>query len=64
MDMLERLPRPGRAQGACPGLWVLVAADGQSELPVIDGREVPLIASGQRARVPLAWMENIHRAKV
>ena len=39
-------------KGACPGMWVLVAADGQSELPVIDGREVPLISSGQRARVP------------
>ena len=39
-------------KGACPGMWVLVAADEQSELPLIDGREVPLICSGQRARVP------------
>ena len=39
-------------------MWVLVAADGQSELPVIDGREVPLISSGQRARVPDAWLKN------
>ena len=52
MDMLERLRDQVGRKGACPGLWVLVAADGQSELPVIDGREVPLISSGQRARVP------------
>lgn len=62
MDLLTRLrDRVGR-EGACPGLWVLVAADEQSELPLIDGREVPLIGSGQRARVPLAWLENLHRA--
>jgi serine/threonine protein kinase len=62
MDLLTRLrDRVGR-KGACPGLWVLVAADEQSELPLIDGREVPLIGSGQRARVPLAWLENRHRA--
>ena len=52
MDLLTRLrDRVGR-KGTCPGLWVLVAADEQSELPLIDGHEVPLIGSGQRARVP------------
>ena len=51
-------------RGVCPGLWVLVAADEQHELPVIDNREVPLISSGQRARVPLAWLENQHRSDV
>jgi hypothetical protein len=62
MDLLTRLrDRVGR-KGACPGLWLLVAADEQSELPLIDGRAVPLIGSGQRARVPLAWLENLHRA--
>ena len=62
VDLLARLrDRVGRP-GACPGLLVLVAADEQSELPLIDGREVPLIGSGQRARVPLAWIENLHRS--
>lgn len=52
MDLLTRLrDRVGR-KGACPGLWVLVAADEQSELPMIDNREAPLISSGQRSRVP------------
>jgi hypothetical protein len=62
MALLERLrDRVGR-RGVCPGLWVLVAGDEQSELPLIDGREVPLITSGQRAKVPLAWVENAHHA--
>ena len=64
MDLVERLrDRVGR-RGVCPGLWVLVAADEQCDLPVIDGREVPLIGSGQRARVPLAWIENRDRSAV
>ena len=58
MEMLERLRDQVGRKGACPGMWVLVAADGQSELPVIDGREVPLISSGQRARVPDPWLKN------
>ena len=61
MDLLERLRDQVGRRGVCPGLWVLVAADEQNELPVIDNREVPLISSGQRARVPLAWLENRHR---
>jgi serine/threonine protein kinase len=62
MVLLERLrDRVGR-KGECPGLWVLVAADEQSNLPVIDGREVPLTSSGQRVRVPLLWIENTPRA--
>jgi hypothetical protein len=58
MEMLERLRDQVGRKGACPGMWVLVAADGQSELPVIDGREVPLISSGQRARVPDPWLKH------
>ena len=62
VGLLERLrDRVGRRE-TCPGLWVLVACDEQSELPLIDGREVPLLTPGQRARVPLAWLENAHRA--
>jgi serine/threonine protein kinase len=64
MDLLNRLrDRVGR-KGQCPGLLILVASDEQSDLPLIDGREVPLIGSGQRARVPLSWVENQHRSAV
>ncbi|MFO0954692.1 MAG: BREX system serine/threonine kinase PglW [Isosphaeraceae bacterium] len=62
MDLVVRLrDRVGR-RGVCPGMWILVAEDEQSDLPRIDNREVPLIGSGQRARVPLAWIDNRFRA--
>jgi hypothetical protein len=47
-----------RLKGACPGLWILVAADEQNDLPVLDDREVPLMSSGQRMCVPLSQIEN------
>ena len=46
----------------CPGLWVLVATDGQSDMPVLDAA-IPLITPGQRARVSEAWVDNLHRAR-
>jgi len=39
-----------------------VAADEQSELPLLDGQAIPLLTPGQRAPVPQAWLENAHRA--
>jgi hypothetical protein len=62
MDLLTRLRDQVGRKGKCPALLVMVAADEQSELPLIDGREVPLIGSGQRAQVPLSWTENDHRS--
>ena len=35
----------------CPGRWVLVATDGQNDMPILDHAEIPLITPGQRARV-------------
>jgi hypothetical protein len=64
MEMLAWLRDQVGRRGKCPGLLVLVAADEQSELPLIDGCEVPLIGTGQRARVPMAWTENQHRSVV
>jgi hypothetical protein len=62
MGVLERLRDQVGRRGVCPGLWVLVAADEQSELPLLDGQAIPLLTPGQRARVPQAWLENAHRA--
>ena len=42
----------------CPGLWVLVAADGQNDLPMLDHAEIPLITPGQRAKVSEHWINN------
>jgi serine/threonine protein kinase len=59
MDLLERLrERVGRSDGI-HGVWLLIANDSQA---MMDGRAVPIISPGQRARIPEAWLENRHRA--
>lgn len=47
----------------CPSLWVLVATDGQNDMPILDHAEIPLITSGQRAKVSESWIDNLHRGK-
>jgi hypothetical protein len=63
MSVLETLRDKVGHDAACPGLWVLVATDGQNELPVLDGAEIPLITPGQRAKVSESWIENVHRGR-
>ncbi len=60
MDLLTRLSQKvGRSDGI-PGLWLLLPGDQQA---LIDGRAVPLLSPGQRARIPESWLQNVHRAK-
>ena len=47
----------------CPGLWVLVATDGQNDMPILDHAEIPLITPGQRAKVSESWIDNVHRGR-
>ena len=47
----------------CPGLWLLVATDGQNDMPKLDHAEIPLITPGQRAKVSEAWIDNVHRGR-
>jgi hypothetical protein len=61
MVVLETLRDKVGHDVPCPGLWVLVATDGQHDLPMLDNAEIPLITPGQRARVSEAWLENMHR---
>ena len=59
MDLLERLrDKIGRRDGI-PGLWLLVPGDHQA---LMDGKAVPVLSPGQRARIPESWLENKHRA--
>jgi serine/threonine protein kinase len=63
LDLLERLrDKVGRAGSTLHGLWVLLPGDGQSALPVLNGKSVPVISSAQWARIPDAWVENRHRS--
>lgn len=64
MALLEHLRDRVGQPDTCPGLWVLVASDEQTELPMLDGKAIPLISPGQRARVPSTWVINAHRGGV
>ena len=59
MDFLERMrDRIGRRDWI-HGLWLLVPGDDQA---LLDGKAIPIISPGQRARIPNSWIENQHRA--
>jgi hypothetical protein len=63
MSILETLRDKVGHDVPCPGVWVLVAADGQSEMPILDRAEIPLITPGQRAKVSEGWIDNLHRGR-
>jgi hypothetical protein len=63
MTVLETLREKVGHDVPCPGVWVLVATDGQHDLPMLDNAEIPLITPGQRARVSEAWVDNVHRGR-
>ena len=58
LDVLTRIrEKVGRADGI-PGLWMLIATDGQSPLPVMDGKPIPVIGPAEWARIPDRWLTN------
>ena len=63
MSILETLRDKVGHDVPCPGLWVLVATDGQNDMPMLDHAEIPLITPGQRAKVSEAWIDNVHRGR-
>jgi hypothetical protein len=63
MAILETLRDTVGHDANCPGLWVLVATDGQNDMPILDGEEIPLITPGQRAKVSESWIDNLHRGR-
>jgi hypothetical protein len=58
MSLLERLRDKVGRRGGIPGFWLLVAGDHQA---LMDGKVVPVLGAGQRARIPDSWLENKHR---
>ena len=63
MSLLETLRDRTGHDVPCPGVWVLVATDGQSDMPFLDDAEIPLISPGQRAKVSESWIDNLHRGR-
>ena len=64
MSILETLRDRTGQDVPCPGAWVLVATDQQSDMPLLDHAEIPLISPGQRAIVSEPWIDNLHRGRM
>jgi serine/threonine protein kinase len=58
MDLLERLRDKVGRRGGIPSLWILIPGEYQA---MMDGKAVPILSPGQRARVPVSWIDNKHR---
>ena len=63
MSVLQTLRDRVGHDAVCPSVWVLVATDSQSETPFVDGVQIPLISTGQRAAVSDYWVDNYHRGR-
>lgn len=59
MDLLSRLSQKVGRRDGIPGLWLLLPG----EQPLLDGKSVPLIGPGQRAKIPQSWIKNVHRGR-
>ena len=55
MDLLERLRDKVGRRGGIPSLWILIPGDYQA---MMDGKAVPIFSPGQRARVPVSWINQ------
>lgn len=58
MDLLEDLRDRAGSRDGTPAVWLLIPADEQHDLPVLDGHAVPILTPGQRARIPGAWLRG------
>jgi hypothetical protein len=61
IQLFERLREACLQRRDAPGLIVLIAADEQRHMPVLDGKPIPLILASEWARIPEAWLKNVHR---
>ncbi|CAO3401284.1 BREX system serine/threonine kinase PglW [Azospirillum palustre] len=63
MDRLVALRDLSGTAGGPPGVWLLLPQPDEG-LPTIAGKAVPVIGTGQWARIPTSWIANRHRASV
>ena len=59
--MLSRVQEAVQA-GRVHGTWLLIPASPQTEMPLLDGKAVPVITNNQWAAVPESWCQNLHRS--
>lgn len=62
LGVVDELREAVMGGGMLRGCWLLVPADQQAELPLIDGRPVPVLTRNEWARIPETWLQNRHRS--
>jgi hypothetical protein len=62
IQLLEKLREACALALDAPGFIVLLPADEQRLMPVLDGKPIPVVLSSEWARIPEAWLVNAHRA--
>lgn len=63
LALIDELRDAVMQAGSLRGCWLLVTADNQAELPLIDGQSVPVLTRNEWTRVPESWLENRHRSQ-
>ncbi len=48
--------------GHVHGVWLLIPASPQTDMPLLDSVAVPVITNNQWASIPESWCRNLHRA--
>jgi hypothetical protein len=62
LALLDRLRDAAERQPDTPGFIVLLPADQQTDMPVVDGTPLPVVLASQWARLTDVWISNSHRA--
>ena len=61
MDMLSLFSQASGTRDGPPSLWLLIPQS-DAGMPRIDGVTLPVISSGNWARLTDTWIANAHRA--
>jgi hypothetical protein len=64
LNLFAELAQDVGRTGGIHGLWILVPANDQSPLPMLNHKPIPLTNAAQHARLTKAWLANRHRAGV
>ena len=63
LTVFEKL-RDACAQASdAPGFIILIPSDEQRQMPVLDGKPIPVVLASEWARIPESWLINAHRSK-
>jgi serine/threonine protein kinase len=62
LGLLEQVRTAAIGDRPLCGVWLLIPADDQVDRPMIDGSAIPVLTPNEWARVPRAWLRNLHRA--